>query len=375
MSQFRILDWNYCFESAVNFLPTSEDPAFPAENLSKYFRSKAWRSYGFFRIQSTNKYLNFKDTSGGGEITVTLTEQDYTAAELEAAIEDGMNASAGVGTYTVTFSHATGKWTIASDQADLRLLTQSGTNAANAVYSTIGFEVVTDYTGASTHTGPVIAIHTEERLVIDLGNPELIDSFAILFDPDLGHKFSNAATIKLQASSTNYWYGSPAVDVTLSFDDTYQCITHFFSTSQSYRYWCIRIVDPQNPYLYVELPKVLLSLATQLTQLPQIGFTDRYSDQSKQTENDYGHQYADIYPTRRSMRFNYQVLSESDLSTLVELEKRLGGVTPIGVGLDTEGGVFDKDRFFIYGRLSKNAEIANLAYTYFNTDITLEEAF
>lgn len=374
MSEFRILDENLCFDAATQFLPTSEDSAFPAENMRHPFRAKSWRSYGFFRITSSNAKLDFKDAAGGTEYTATVPSGEYTAEDLETLIA-GRMALAGTQTYTVSFSRASGKWTISTSGTELQLLSSTGTNVANGIWATLGFSSASDYTGDTEHVGAYVAIHTEERLVIDTGNEDDVDSFAMVFDPDTGHKFSASAVVKLLASSLDSWYGTPEVEVTLSVDDIYGCITHFFSSAQNYRYWCVKIVDPQNPYLYVEVPKVVLCKATQLSQVPSIGFSETVQDQSIHQSNDYGHVYSDINPNRRRLRLSYDSLAEDDLETLQEVFRRNGTVNPIGVALDSAASLFDKDRFFLYGRMSRDAESSHVFYSYFNTGLMIEEAF
>lgn len=374
MSEFRILDENLCFDPATQFLPSSEDTAFPAENLRQPFRAKSWRSAGFFRITSSNCKLDFKDVGGGTEYTATIPTGEYTIAELETLIA-GRMAIAGTQVYTVSYSSASGRWTISSAGAELQLLTSTGSNVANGIWATLGFSDGANYTGDNEHVGAFVAIHTEERLVIDTGNEDDIDSFAIVFDPDTGHKFTQSAVVKLQASALNNFTGTPEVDVTLSADDIYGCITHFFSAAQNYRYWCVKIVDPSNPYLYVEIPKVILCKAIQLTQVPSIGFAETVQDQSVHQENDYGHVYSDLNPNRRRFRFSYDNLSEEDLETLQEVFRRNGTSNPMGISLDSAASLFDKDRFFLYGRFGRDAESSHAFYSYFNSGFVVEEAF
>lgn len=372
--QFRILDNNFVFDPVSQLFPTSEDAAFPVSNLLHHFRAKCWRSYGFFRISSTNKYLDFKDVAGGATISAVIPEGEYSVAELETIIAARMVIHGGGGAYTVTHSRTTGKWTFVSSRTQFELRPSTGPNAANGLLATLGFDVGTDYSGATTYTGAKIAIHTEERVVIDIGNPEEFDSLALIFDPENGHKFTPNAVIKVQASSTNYWYGTPPVDVTLSIDDTYDVITKFWTTAQNYRYVCIRIVDPENPSLYVEIPKIILSLATQLAQNPEIGFALKLLDQSDLVKNNYGNVFSDIYPSVHSYRFTYNIMDEAVLQTLYDIQRRLGGVVPLAIALDPTEELFDKDRFFCYGRLKRDSNYGHHFLDAFDTDLVLEEA-
>jgi hypothetical protein len=373
MSQFRILDYNYAFDPSVGISATSEDSNFPASNLSKRFRSKVWRSSGTFVITSSNNKLNFKESGGGSELTATLTNGTYSPAELASEIKSGMEA-AGAATYTVSHSTATGKWTLSTAGAYLSLLRSTGTDVANSVWSAIGFATLSDSTGSLSYTGSKIAIHTVERVVFDLRTTEDIDSFAMLSNPmnSGGFKFSESAVIRLKGSASNSW-DAPLVTVTLSIDDVHDAITHFFALAQTCRFWAVEMIDPSNASLYVELSKVFLSKATQLSQTPEIGFTDTATDRSNVTETPYGHRYADIYPNRRAIELSYSAMTESDIQTLQSIFKRVGAVTPIAAALDPQATLFDKDRFFIYGYLSDKLQATNRFYSYFDSGLTLTE--
>lgn len=377
MSNFRFLDYNYCFDSATNFYPSSEDPSFLSSNMALFSRSKVWRGYGYFQITASNCYIDFKESSVGPQLTATLQIGVYSTAQLITQIQSKMGAAGTASAYTVAFSRTTGLWTITSSLAYLSILWSTGTNTANSPASLLGF-TAGDSTGAVTYQGQKIALHSYERFVIDLGANEDIDSFAVVFDPVNGHKFSNAATFLLEASYGNAW-DAPAVSQSVSIDDIYGSMTYFFSSVQTYRYWSLKITDPANPYLYVEIPKILLAKATQLNQVPEVGFQQIITDLSQHVETAYGNKYSDVYPARRQLKFAYAALTEADQQTLIEMVGRLGECTPIGIVLDPDATVFDKDRFFMYGRFSGDTTFDNPFYTYFDVTsgngMAFEEAF
>jgi len=219
------------------------------------------------------------------------------------------------------------------------------------------------------------SVATAQRVVFDLKTAEEIDSFAILFNPIQGEgvKLSDTATVKLQANATDSW-ASPALEVTLSVDDTYGVITHFFSAPESYRYWAVEITDTGNAYGYIEIAKVILAKATQLGQTPEIGFVDSLDDQSKVTETPYGHRYADVYPTRRGFEFDYAAMTEGDIEALQSIFRRVGAVTPIALALDPTATLFDRERFFLYGYLDDKFQSKNRFYSYFDSGLKLVEA-
>lgn len=215
---------------------------------------------------------------------------------------------------------------------------------------------------------------TSQSLVIDLQTAEEIDSFAMLFHPVNGVKFTDGATLKLQANATNTW-ASPAVDVTLSIDFTHEIVTHFFTSAQSYRYWRVTFSDALSTYDHLEVAKIILGKATQLTQNPEIGFTMKQRDRSKKSENDYGSAYTDVYPSQRELTVGFRNLSETDKRTLWGIYNRLGKATPLAVALDPTQAIFtDKDEHFLYGYLENDWAAAQSFYTYFDVAMRVEEA-
>ena len=369
MSEFRILDYNYVFDSTVGKTASSSNPNFPVSNLSKYTRAKVWRSSGFFSINSSNNKIDFND--GTGSVTATITTGNYTTTSLAAEIKTRLD-TAGSLTHTVSYSSSTGKWTISVASGTFSILWLTGTNNLTSIGTTIGFSILADSSAALSYVGSKIAIHTEESVTIDLKTSESIDSIAILFDPNDGCNFSNSAVITLQASQTQNWT-NPALSQVLSLDLNFNSITHFFAASSEYRYWRLKIVDPSNANLYVELPLIYLSLATQLTQQPEIGISSSLVDQTNVQVNEYGNTYSDIYPIRKSFGFNYAHLSESDIQTMQLIYDKVGSFAPICVSLDSTATVFDKDRFFLYGNFASKFTIENSFYSYFNLKIEMTE--
>jgi hypothetical protein len=369
----RFLDYNYVRQTNVPLTPTSEHANFPIANMRHDFRSKVWRTTGYFKITSVNKYVDFKETLGGPQITATLTEGSYSPSQLESEIASKMTAATLNGrTYTVAFSLVNGKWTI-TGQTYLELIWFSGTNTANSVGPSIGF-AVSDQSGAVTYTGAGAAIHTEEAVVIDLSTPEDIDSFVMLWSPLDGVGVSANATIRLQANPTNLW-DSPAVDVAVSVDDTFLVVSHFFSSVQEYRYWRVKIVDPANSNLFVQVGKIILTKATQLQDEPERGFAYELEDQTKRIKTEYGNQYVDVLPLIQRLSFNYAALQYSDVLTLERMFRRNGSKIPITVAIDPLEVCFDKDHFLIYGYFEQKMRHNQINHQLFKEDLAIEETF
>lgn len=372
---FRILDFNWAQRSSVNVAATSEDANFPATNVrDNPHRTAVWRSSGYFELTSSINKLDFKESGGGSEKSVAIPVGNYTASELEFEVKNQMEAVSGVGaTYTVSLSATTGKWTIATDQSFLSLLWSSGSQSGSSIGSTLGFATSADDTGATSYTGASIALHTVERLVIDLvSTNEPVDSFALVFPPE-DIKLTNQATLKLRANATNVWT-SPSVDESLTIDENLGVATHFFSSDQAYRYWAVEVTDSKNPNLFVELSKVILAKATTLDHGPEVGFSYEIADTSDVESTEFGHEYHDLLPNRTAFGFNLRLMPVADQTKLANIYNRVGRVTPVAIALDADAELFDKDRFFLYGRLSGSLSQANVFRNNFDQELTLTEA-
>lgn len=369
----RILDYNYPFKENVDIFASSENADFPATNVGHEFRSKVWRSSGYFVVTSSNNKINFKESGGGPELTATVTVGNYGVTTLRAAVKSAMEAvTANARTYTVTQSAVTGKWTIAGSTF-LSLLFSTGTNAATSLRDVIGFSS-NDFTGSTSYTGPKTAIHTEEGIVIDLQSAEEIDTLALVFDPRAGIKLSNGATVTLQASASNAWT-TPLYSQSLTVDNTWSIVTLYLSTAQEYRYWRIKIVDPENANLYVELGTVMLGKARDIGRCPDNGFEVKYLEQSKIERNAYGNEYVDVYPVKRSLAFNFNILDYTVKKSIEESFALVGNREPIFVMLDPTEVLFDKDDFAVYGKYDKDVAFKHIIRNYFSSGINIEEVF
>lgn len=368
--QLRIVDYNYPFQPGVTLSATSEDPEFPVSNISKYIRSKKFRTTGFFIVDNANKYLDFEDAAGI-ELTATIAIGNYTPTTLAAAIKSAMQA-VGAHTYTVSFSATTGKWTIASNHTYLKLLANTGTNAASAIFDTIGFDTTADDSGDTTYAGARIAIHSYEAVLIDLGAAAAIDTFVLLFDPVSGLRLSSSAVVRIQANATNSW-SSPAVDVVVTADTQFNIFSKYWSSDQTYRYWRVKVVDPQNAFLYVELGKIILAKATQLSRLPSNGFKWVKVDRSRKMTNEYGHEYVDSYPLKAALQVSMTHLPYADAKTLDSIFQRVGSAIPLFVVLDPTETLFDKDHFSIYGKIMGGLEFGHRISSYADHQVKIEE--
>jgi len=211
-----------------------------------------------------------------------------------------------------------------------------------------------------------------QSVVIDIKTKEAIDSVVLVFDSFVGVKFSSNAVIKIQASHTNVWT-SPPVDQALTIDETNGLASHYFTIDQEYRYWRLSITDPVSAYSYLEVPKIILSKATLLAQGPNKGFSEKTVDQSKNVRTDYGHSYTDIFPSIRSLGFDFTAFTDEDANTLHEIYERVGNARCIAIDLDSTEELFNKDRYFIYGKITGDSSLKHNVFSYFDSGLSVLE--
>lgn len=367
----RIVDYNYPFQANVAISATSEDPEFPSSNFRSYIRSKKYRSTGFFVIDSTNLKLDFQEVLAGPQLTATIAAGSYTPTTLAAAIVTAMQA-AGTKLYSASFSATTGLWTIATTNGTyLKLLSNTGTNVATGIWSTIGFDTAADYSGALTYDGAKIALHSYEAITFDLGSAQQIDTFVLLFDPVSGLKLSPNAVVRIQGNATNN-FAAPAVDVVVTASTQFNIFSQYWSSGQNYRYWRVKVTDPANPNLYVELGKIILAKATVLTRQAANGFKAAMIDRSKKMKNDYGHEYVDSYPLQTTLDVKLNAMPYADAKTINSIFQRVGTAIPIWVAADPTGVVFDRDHFAVYGKL-ENADLTQRSGSFMDHPLRVAE--
>ena len=116
---------------------------FSAEG-TKYFQNP-------ISITASTKYIDFTDDSGTWAASVAVdvyNNPEALADALKTAMDD-----ASTETYTVTYSHSTGKFTITyASAATFSILWNTGANAANTIATKIGFSAAANSTGALTYT-------------------------------------------------------------------------------------------------------------------------------------------------------------------------------------------------------------------------------
>jgi len=134
---------------------TSFNMNFPANELATIdFEVEGIKSFrNGITVSAANNKINFIDVSAGLELTATLSNKTYQSPkELASEVGTKMNAAGTNGdTISCTFDSTTGKYTISTTGAYLDIDWATGTDAANAADTILGFSA--DVTGATSYTG------------------------------------------------------------------------------------------------------------------------------------------------------------------------------------------------------------------------------
>lgn len=149
--------WNYVANGgAIQMMaggrPVSLDiSADAAQQISGSFSMEGVKFYfNPVEITSSNQYVDFDE--GSGEVSATVPTGVYvTPQDLASALETAMD-NAATATVTVSYSSTTGKYSIESDGATFELPWATGTNTANSIGSTLGFDTTADDTGETSYT-------------------------------------------------------------------------------------------------------------------------------------------------------------------------------------------------------------------------------
>lgn len=212
---------------------------------------------------------------------------------------------------------------------------------------------------------------TAQWVRYDIGTTEEINSVVVLWPREDGVKLSNTASISIQANATDDWT-APAVNQVLTLDNDYSVASHFFATSQSYRYWRLVVTDIGNPNGYIEVGLCVLGQSLTLEE-PENGFTWSSEDMSKVTSNDYGHQYVDEYPMLQSVEINFAYMLYADVQRFADSYRQNGTRHPVLLVMDADETVYDKDHFLIYGKYDKSMELEHVMYNLFDASISITE--
>lgn len=339
MSNIYLLDDNFIDPDVVSSATySSQQTAFPYTNITNFNRrSKVWRSNGYWEITSSNNTIIFEETSSVN-LTATVAVGEYTSttamlAALKTALED-----AGASTYTCAVDTNTNKIKITSNGAGGGgILNLEWSNGSTTMASILGFDTVSDDTGALTYTADVLKISTGEFFLWDFGISTLPKAFALIGPRNAAIKISPSATIKLQGNETDVW-SSPSYEQTLTYDDV--AIALFDADglhTEALRFWRLYIEDLSNPLGYVEIGSIFLGDAYAPTYgRPQFPYQMELVDRSPLVFSEGGQSFSDIREQTAEYATEWLGVRKDEMESFVEIFEQIGTARPFFVLLDPD---------------------------------------
>jgi hypothetical protein len=375
----KLFFYNYVTtEILTNYEASSEAASFPIENaFNAQRRSKVWRSAGYFNVTSSNNSIVLRETSGGPDLTATITVAEYTSiSAMCTAIKTALEA-VGASTYTVTNSTSTGfKFQIVSNGAGGSgvfhlMLADAGTTAE----SLLGYSNASNLTDASlTRLGDYLRINSEESILWDLGLSTNPKAFILIGPRNEPLKIAPSATLTLQASHHDSWT-TPGFSVVLTYDD--QNIYHLNTAGiadTEYRYWRLKIED-QNPLGYIEVGAFFLGDYWNPTRgRAQFPLSVADVDPSETSSSEGGQTYSDIKPQTATYSLKWFGLQKADIEEFEEEFQTYGVNKPFFVGLDTNLAYSSSlNKRVIFGQMTGDAQWSLIAPDVFELTMTIRE--
>lgn len=164
---------------------------------------------------------------------------------------------------------------------------------------------------------------TTERLTIDAGAADAADAFAIV-----GHNLQAAATVTLEANTTDSW-GSPPFSTTLVPSVGLPTLKTF--TSQSFRWWRLTLTDATNPDGYVELGRLMIGTMADLSfqgRGVSVPWTDERPRADKQSVSLGGELYTDIGEEMAAYAFEFRWVDTTHRNLIRSTFRTVGRHTP-----------------------------------------------
>jgi len=338
----RFCENNFAELTAAQIQFSSESAIFPFKNCINKFRSKVWKPTGYFEITSSNNKIYIND---GSLKTITLTAGGYaTPALLASHIQTKLNAAS----TDWTVSHLANSYKFKIERTSSATLSLS--NQSNSVWSTIGFESITDEIGTE-FIADEQRNHTSEFVLFDMGYNAQMTFLACIGPLDEVFSISSGAVITLKGNNLNEW-NSPPFSITLQRNDLgiYKFFDEFADTG--FRYWKLEIQDKFNPLGPNGISIGHLYLGDYVTLSDRnisTGITYKNNDQSTVSESENGTLYFDVktkYKTVDGLEFQY--LQKENRKTIDKMFNKLGKTTPFYIAIDPTEKISDLEEFTLY---------------------------
>jgi hypothetical protein len=270
-------------------------------------------------MASKSQYVD--DVAVSQRYTAALTVGDYDATTLAAEMKTRMDAAGG--TYTITYSDTTNKFTIAGSQTFILYWL----NITNAAWGLIGFSLsqTRDSAISTTITSTYMRIHSLEEVRYDLGAESNIYFAAVK-----NHNLQSTSTPQIVFWSDAFI--TEAEIESMTWNEAFMVVP----LNQFYRYVGFRAADVDNPDTYIEIGRLWIGEWFK----PRIGFSmerERVpNDPSVIAESENG-QASSIQRTKfDTWNYTFEGVDPTDKDTFDAIFAEVGTSKPIMICEDPD---------------------------------------
>ena len=205
-------------------------------------------------------------------------------------------------------------------------------------------------------------------IVIDLINPQPVDSILLADDPIQGFNFDTP--ILIEANATDTW-GAPAFSTSLvTKNDSFGIAYKELATPENYRFWKLTFTSSQ----FVEISTLFLGKRIEFTSTGiDYGWTYQEKDLLKKSSNRYAQEFIDDIGTQKLISASMRYLNKDEFDQASEVIDYNRSVLPFFFRVPCDI-LNDPDRFSGYFRFRKKPTITNSAPSLYDFPFNLVEA-
>jgi len=366
-NRFKFITDNF-IDQATGFYYSSQDAGYPASNVKQAFRSRVWRSNGYFLVNQSNNQLLIND---GSDKLITLSNNEYLSGALLATeLQTKLNAAST--NFTVSYSSITNKFTVSRTSTFAIKWTSGQTNA----FDLFGYSELVDDTGLSSYESDEARIcYPSEWFKFDFAISRNPKAVILLDDIEDGIKIQPSTTIKIQGNTADSWNSPEEIDLPFGQENITK-INMDGIFSKAYRWVKLNIEDKTNPLGRQQLGKIYVGDVFELEssnvqrELPQTS-----SDLSSTEQSINGEEYSDIRPSFdkfESIMIEY--CNKNDVDLVKSVYKKFKKHTPFFVSIDSEATVTnDVNEWTKYVKFTNEPEFQTVAPNIWNIRMALKE--
>lgn len=360
---FRMLSTNLLHSSGSTLTASSSAATLPVSFLLDQLKSKPWRSgTGWDIVEGVNDRIDF--TEGATPFVATIAPGNYSTGTLmSAAIKTAMEA-AGAFTYTVTYSGATKKFTIAGSSS-YTIEWQTGADQLRSVGPDLGFTVADD-TGGGPYTSDGGVYQSRHWVTLSLASEQLARHAALI-----NHNFSGTSTVQIEASEDpSFGLIETIIDTSVESGDMLifneSAGDELLFTDQ---YWRLVITDRINPDGFAEVGCWILGEPVTTSVRPSINYSKSRDELSAITQAIDGANHSDQRPSRHMHGLEWLSIEDADLAILEGVQEENPPGTNFLLLFNSEDPAD-----VVYGFWAKGLDINLSAAVYWNVSGTFIEA-